>query len=55
MPSSYVKRKKAAHALARFLKLHPHNIFVRFMNNVPFQKVVTTWMAEEPYRRLRVS
>jgi len=28
-------------------------IFVRFMNDVPFQKVVTTWMAEEAYRRLR--
>jgi type I restriction enzyme R subunit len=31
------------------------DIFVRFMNDVPFQKVVTTWMAEEAYRRLRVS
>jgi len=30
------------------------DIFVRFMNDVPFQKVVTTWMAEEAYRRLRV-
>jgi type I restriction enzyme R subunit len=29
------------------------DIFVRFMNDVPFQKVVTTWMAEEAYRRLR--
>jgi type I restriction enzyme R subunit len=28
-------------------------IFVRFMNDVPFQKVVTTWMADEAYRRLR--
>lgn len=28
-------------------------IFVRFMNDLPFQKVVTTWMAEEAYRRLR--
>jgi type I restriction enzyme, R subunit len=28
-------------------------IFVRFMNDVPFQKVVTTWMASEAYRRLR--
>jgi type I restriction enzyme R subunit len=28
-------------------------IFVRFMNDVPFQKVVTAWMAEEAYRRLR--
>ena len=31
------------------------DIFVRFMNDVPFQKVVTSWMAEEAYRRLRVS
>ncbi len=29
------------------------DIFVRFMNDVPFQKVVTSWMAEEAYRRLR--
>ncbi len=28
-------------------------IFVRFMNDAPFQKVVTAWMAEEAYRRLR--
>jgi type I restriction enzyme R subunit len=28
-------------------------IFVRFMNDLPFQKVVTTWMASEAYRRLR--
>jgi type I restriction enzyme, R subunit len=31
------------------------DIFIRFMNDVPFQKVVTTWMAEEAYRRLRAS
>lgn len=31
------------------------DIFVRFMNDVPFQKVVTSWMAEEAYRRLRVN
>ena len=30
------------------------DIFVRFMNDAPFQKVVTSWMAEEAYRRLRV-
>ena len=30
------------------------DIFVRFMNDAPFQKVVTAWMAEEAYRRLRV-
>jgi type I restriction enzyme R subunit len=29
--------------------------FVRFMNDVPFQKVVTSWMAEEAYRRLRAN
>jgi type I restriction enzyme R subunit len=29
------------------------DIFVRFMNDLPFQKVVTTWMADEAYRRLR--
>ena len=28
-------------------------IFVRFMNDLPFQKVVTAWMASEAYRRLR--
>ena len=28
-------------------------IFVRFMNDVHFQRVVTAWMAEEAYRRLR--
>jgi type I restriction enzyme R subunit len=28
-------------------------IFVRFMNDAAFRKVVTTWMAEEAYRRLR--
>jgi SOS-response transcriptional repressor LexA len=28
-------------------------IFVRFMNDLPFQKVVTTWMATEAYERLR--
>jgi type I restriction enzyme, R subunit len=28
-------------------------IFVRFMNDVPFQKMVTAWMASEAYRRLR--
>ena len=29
------------------------DVFVRFMNDVPFQKVVTAWMASEAYRRLR--
>ena len=28
-------------------------IFVRFMNDLPFQKIVTAWMAAEAYRRLR--
>jgi type I restriction enzyme, R subunit len=28
-------------------------IFVRFMNDVPFQKAVTEWMVSEAYRRLR--
>ncbi len=28
-------------------------IFVRFMNDAPFQRVVTAWMASEAYRRLR--
>ena len=28
-------------------------IFVRFMNDRPFQKVVTAWMAAEAYQRLR--
>ncbi|MFO0580213.1 MAG: type I restriction endonuclease [Polyangia bacterium] len=30
-------------------------IFIRFMNDAAFQKVVTAWMAEEAYRRLRAS
>jgi type I restriction enzyme R subunit len=30
-------------------------IFVRFMNDAPFQKIVTAWMASEAYRRLRES
>jgi type I restriction enzyme, R subunit len=30
-------------------------IFVRYMNDLPFQKVVTAWMASEAYRRLRLS
>jgi len=29
------------------------DIFVRYMNDIPFQKVVAAWMAEEAYRRLR--
>lgn len=29
------------------------DIFVRFMNDMPFQKIVTEWMASEAYRRLR--
>ena len=32
---------------------HNEEIFVRFMNDAPFQKIVTTWMASEAYRRLR--
>ncbi len=28
-------------------------IFVRYMNDAPFQKMVTAWMASEAYRRLR--
>jgi len=28
-------------------------IFVRFMNDTAFQRVVTTWMADEAYRRFR--
>jgi type I restriction enzyme R subunit len=28
-------------------------IFIRFMNDAPFQKVVRAWMASEAYRRLR--
>ncbi len=28
-------------------------IFVRYMNDVPFQKIVAAWMASEAYRRLR--
>jgi len=28
-------------------------IFVRFMNDEPFQKIVTAWMASEAYRKLR--
>ena len=29
------------------------DIFVKFMNDLAFQKVITTWMSEEAYRRLR--
>ena len=29
------------------------DIFVRFMNDAPFQKIVTAWMSSEAYRRLR--
>ena len=29
------------------------DIFVRFMNDAPFQKIVTGWMSSEAYRRLR--
>lgn len=29
------------------------DIFVRFMNDTAFQKVITSWMAEEAYRRFR--
>ena len=29
------------------------DIFVRFMNDASFQKIVTAWMASETYRRLR--
>ena len=29
-------------------------IFVRFMNDASFQKIVTAWMASEAYRRLRI-
>ena len=28
-------------------------IFIRFMNDAPFQKLITAWMASEAYRRLR--
>jgi type I restriction enzyme R subunit len=28
-------------------------IFVRFMNDIPFQKIITKWLASEAYRRLR--
>lgn len=28
-------------------------IFVRFMNDAPFQKLVTSWLASEAYRRIR--
>lgn len=31
------------------------DIFVRFMNDIPFQKIVTRWMAEEAYQRLRAT
>src|SRR5881396_1783249 len=30
-------------------------IFVRFMNDLPFQKLVTAWMSSEAYRRLRAT
>ncbi len=30
-------------------------LFVRFMNDASFQKIVTAWMASEAYRRLRIN
>jgi len=30
-------------------------IFVRYMNDIPFKDVVSTWMASEAYRRLRLN
>ncbi len=30
-------------------------IFVRFMNDAAFQRVVTTWLASEAYKKLRSS
>lgn len=30
------------------------DIFVRYMNDAPFQKLVTSWMAEQAYRRMRM-
>jgi len=30
-------------------------IFVRFMNDPAFQKIVTTWMASQAYQRIRES
>ena len=30
-------------------------IFIRFMNDPVFQKIVTTWMASEAYRRFRIA
>jgi type I restriction enzyme R subunit len=32
---------------------HNEDIFVRYMNDKPFQKAVTDWMAGETYRKLR--
>lgn len=29
------------------------DIFVRFMNDIPFQKIVTSWLASEVYKKLR--
>ncbi len=29
------------------------DIFVRFMNDIPFQNIVTSWLASEVYKRLR--
>ncbi len=29
------------------------DIFVRYMNDAAFQKLVTSWMAEPAYRRMR--
>src|SRR4029453_1562818 len=38
--------------------IHPRmeqneEIFVRYMNDAPFQQIVSAWMASEAYRRLR--
>ncbi|MES2563048.1 MAG: type I restriction endonuclease subunit R, partial [Pseudomonadota bacterium] len=29
------------------------DIFVRFMNDIPFQRTVTSWLAADAYRKLR--
>lgn len=59
---------QAVLTLSRLNRIHPlafvaaayarpldqnEGIFVRFMNDLPFQKTITAWMAAEAYRRLR--
>ena len=46
---------QAVQTLSRLNRIHPlkEDTFVRFMNDEAFQRIVSTWMADEAYRRLQ--